>query len=303
MRIQSRSLSLTRSAAPWLLLAGALAACSSPHARDDRLDSSLREAVHSVPVAAAGAGIVVTSFRPRGDGPFPWIVLSHGTAGTVEANRAIGRYRNLSLARQWVQRGYALLVPVRRGYGASGGKFGDSYGTCSGYQDFRGAGEGAALDLLATAEWAKAQPDLDATRWLLAGQSSGAFASIYTASKRPAGLVAVLAFAPGRGGRPDTHPGETCASDRMAELFAAIAPEIAVPVLWFYAENDEYIGPRLQKLWFGSFRAAGGRGELVVVPPFPRGRGHGVFPSPAGAPLWTAAVAEFFKTQGLTLPF
>lgn len=303
MRIRPRSLSLTMSAAFWLVFAGALAVCSSPYARDDRLDSSLREAVHSVPVAAAGASIVVTSFRPRGDGPFPWIVLSHGTAGTVEANRAIGRYRNLSLARQWVQRGYALLVPVRQGYGASGGKFGDSYGTCSGYPDFRSAGEGAALDLLATAEWAKAQPDLDAKRWLFAGQSSGAFASIYTASKRPAGLVAVLAFAPGRGGRPDTHPGETCASDRMAELFAAIAPQIAVPVLWFYAENDEYIGPRLQKLWFGSFRAAGGRGELVVVPPFPEHRGHGVFPSPAGVPLWTAAVAEFFKTQGLTLPF
>lgn len=303
MRIRPRSLSLTMSAGFRLLLAGALATCSSAHARDDRLDSSLREAVHSVPVAAAGASIVVTSFRPRGDGPFPWIVLSHGTAGTVEANRAIGRYRNLGLVRQWVQRGYAVLVPVRRGYGASGGKFGDGYGTCSGYPDFRRAGEGAALDLLATAEWAKGQADLDAKRWLLAGQSSGGFASIYTASKRPAGLVAVLAFAPGRGGRPDTHPGETCASDRMAELLAAIAPEIAVPVLWFYAENDEYIGPRVQKLWFESFRAAGGRGELVVVPPFPELRGHGVFPLPAGVPLWTAAVADFFKTQGLTLPF
>lgn len=288
----------------WLLIAAALVACSPAHARDDdKIDATLREAVHTVPVAAANASIVITSFRPRGNGPFPWIIHSHGTAGTVEANRAIGRNRNLGLARQWVQRGYAVLVPVRRGYGASGGKFGDSYGRCSGPPDFRRAGEGAALDLLATIEWAKSQPDLDAKRWLLAGQSAGGFASIYTASKRPAGLVAVLAFAPGRGGRPDTHPGETCASDRMAELFAAIAPQIAVPVLWFYAENDEYIGPRVQKLWFESFRAAGGRGELVVVPPFPERRGHGVFSSAAGVPLWTAAVAAFFKTQGLTLPF
>jgi dienelactone hydrolase len=89
----------------------------------------------------------------------------------------------------------------------------------------------------------------------------------------------------------------------MAELFAAIAPRIAVPVLWFYAENDEYIGPRVQKLWFESFRAAGGRGKLVVVPPFPERRGHGVFAAPAGVPLWTAAVAAFFKSQGLGLPF
>ena len=276
---------------------------SPAHARDPELDSSLREAVHRVPVPGTGQSIVVTSFRPRGKGPFPWIVHSHGSALTVEQNRAIGRNRNLGLARQWVQRGYAVLVPVRRGYGASGGKFGDAYGTCKGSPDFRRAGEGAALDLLAMIEWAKAQPDLDAKRWLLAGQSAGGFASIYTASKQPAGLVAVLAFAPGRGGRPDTHPGETCASDRMAEVFAAIAPKIDVPVLWFYAENDEYIGPRVQKLWFESFRSAGGRGELVMVPPFPERRGHGVFSSPAGVPIWTPAVASFFKTQGISLPF
>jgi dienelactone hydrolase len=246
---------------------------------------------------------VVTSFRPRGNGPFPWIVLSHGSAPTVEANRAMGRYRPLNPVREWVRRGYAVIVPVRRGYGASGGEhFGDAYGRCS-HPDFRRAGEGAALDLLATVEWAKAQRDLDATRWLLVGQSAGGFASIYAASKHPAGLVAVLAFSPGRAGGQDTHPGEPCAPDRMAELFASIAPQIPVPVLWFYAENDNLFGPRVQKLWFESFRRAGGHGELVVVPPFPERGGHGLFPSSAGTPIWTAAVAAFIKSQGLALPF
>jgi hypothetical protein len=87
----------------------------------------------------------------------------------VEANRAMGRYRPVNPAREWVRRGYAVLVPVRRGYGASGGEhFGDAFGQCS-QPDFRRAGEGAALDLLATVEWAKAQSDLDTKRWLLVG--------------------------------------------------------------------------------------------------------------------------------------
>ena len=293
----------TISVAFCVLLGGALFVCSPAHAQNDKLDFSLREAVHSVPVGAANANIVVTSFRPQGAGPFPWIVLSHGSATTAAANRAIGRNRNLPLAREWVLRGYAVLAPIRRGYGASGGdKFGDERGRC-GSPDYRGSGEGAALDLLATVEWAKAQRDLDAQRWLLVGQSAGGIASIYTASKRPAGLVAVLAFSPGRGGDPDRRPGEPCAPDRMAEVLASIAPQIAVPVLWFYAENDGYIGPRVQKLWFESFRAAGGRGELFVAPPFPERHGHGVFPARAGTPIWTRAVAGFFRSQGLTLPF
>lgn len=272
-------------------------------ARDAKVDASLREAVHRLPVAGTEASIVVTSYRPRGAGPFPWIVLSHGTAVTPEANRAIGRYRSLSPIREWVKRGYAVVVPVRRGYGESGGaKLADDYGGCR-KADFRRAGEAAALDLLATVDWARTQRDLDARRWLLVGQSSGGFASIYAASKRPDGLLAVLAFAPGRGGDPAARPGEPCASDRMATLLASIAPQISVPVLWFYAENDEYIAPRVQKLWFGAFRSGGGRGDLVVVPPFPERFGHGVFPAPAGLPLWTAEVKKFFRAQGVNLPF
>ncbi|MCM2329604.1 MAG: prolyl oligopeptidase family serine peptidase, partial [Lysobacter sp.] len=233
-------------------------------ARAEAIDATLREAVHSVPVASAGERIVVTSFRPRGEGPFPWVVLSHGTATTREANRALGRYRPLNPVREWVSRGYAVLVPVRRGYGATGGsRLADSYGKCAD-PDFRRAGDAAADDLLATADWARAQRDLDPRRWLLAGQSAGGFASIHAASRRPEGLVAVLAFSAGRGGNPETRPGEPCGSDRLAALLADIAPRIAVPVLWFYAENDQFIGPRVQKLWFEAFRSAGGRGELVV---------------------------------------
>ena len=286
--------------------AGSLAH-AKPHAnaKDSAIDVALREAVHSIPVADTGANIVVTSFRPRGDGPFPWIVLSHGTAVTREANLALGRNRNLPVASEWVKRGYAVLVPIRRGYGDSSnadGKLADSYGSCE-RPDFAKAGEAAALDLLATVMWAKAQKDLDPKRWLLVGQSSGGFASIYTASKRPEGLMAVLAFSSGRGGNPDTRPGEPCASTELAELFAAIAPKLTVPVLWFYARNDEYIGPHVQRLWFDSFRKAGGKGELFVAPPFPERRGHGVFPSPKGIPIWTPQVARFFRSQNIALQF
>lgn len=285
-------------AALWALpAAGATMSYGQP------LDPALREEVHRVDVPGTAAAIVMTSYRPRGHGPFPWIVLSHGTAVSPEANRAIARYRNPNVVRQWVQRGYAVLAPVRRGYGASGGpSLSDSYGGCAN-ADFEGAAEQAAKDLLAAIGWAKTQPDLDAARWLLVGQSAGGFASIYTASKQPAGLAAVLAFAPGRGGDPDKRPGKPCAADRLAALFGKAAPKIRVPVLWFYAENDRFIGPQAQQLYFDAFRRGGGRGELVIVPPFPHRQGHGVMPSQEGTALWTAAVARFLETQSIALPF
>lgn len=293
-----------------LVLVALLAACAGggrvahPAGADlEPVDPALRESVIRLPVAGTAAEIVVSAYRPPGPGPFPWILLSHGTATTIEANRVIGRYRNPALLREWLGRGYAVVVPVRRGYGASGGeRLGDDYGGCA-RADFHRAGSEAARDLTAAIAWARTQPELDPARWLLVGQSAGGFASIFTASLQPAGLQAVLAFAPGRGGNPETRPGAPCAADRMADTLAAIAPRIRVPVLWFYARNDAYIGPAAQQLWFDRFRAAGGRGQLVVIPPFAHRLGHGVFPSPEGVPLWTAAVAEFLRSQRVPMPF
>lgn len=291
-----------------LVLATGLGACgpatllAQSQRRDDALDESLRESVSRVPVPGTGADIVVTSYRPPGTGPFPWILLSHGTATTREANLQIGRWRNAHLIREWLSRGYAVLVPIRRGYGASGGAFGDGYGSCK-RPDFHRAGEGAAADLIASIDWTRPQKDLDPRHWMLVGQSAGGFASIYTASKQPEGLRAVLAFAPGRGGDPDARPGQPCAVAALADTFATLAPRISVPVLWFYAQNDEYIGPVAQRVWFDAFRAAGGKGDLVVIPPFSARRGHGVLPSPQGATHWVPAVRRFLSDHRVGLVF
>jgi len=283
----------------WLPIGGAAAA----HGAQQFLDPTLREAVDRIEVPEAGAKIVVTSYRPKGRGPFPWIVLSHGSSRSTEVNRKIGRNRNIPLVHQWVDRGYAVIVPVRRGYGDSGGdRLGDDYGDCT-RPDFHRAGEGAAHDILAAVEWAKSHPDLDASRWMLVGESAGGFASIYTASTQPRGLLAVLAFSPGRGGEAGRHPGKPCAVPQLAKVISEIAPMIQVPVLWFYAGNDQYFGPEAQEAWFGAFHDAGGRGELYTIPAFPERQGHGVFSAPHGVPLWTPAVAGFIEREHLPLPF
>jgi dienelactone hydrolase len=285
-----------------------LVACAMPAAAQTALDASLREEVHRVPVTVPGwlgpqiaPEIVVTSFRPEGKGPFPWIMLSRGTGSRV-VNSRIGRARNLPIVREWVNRGFAVLVPIRRGYGETGGSDdGDSYISTRNPQLER-AGEGATVDLLATHAWARQQPDLDANTWLFVGQSAGGFASIYAASKQPAGLVAVLNFAGGRGGQPDVSPGRPIFPDRMADLFKSVGGKVQVPVLWHYASNDEFFGPAAATQWFEAFRAGGGRGTLKLQPPF-RDKGHRIFGHEEGIPMWTAAVAEFVREHGLAVEF
>lgn len=65
----------------------------------------------------------------------------------------------------------------------------------------------------------------------------------------------------------------------------------------------QYVGPEALDLWFTTFRNAGARAELYTIPAFPENRGHGVYPSPRGFPIWNPMVAEFFHHNGIAMPF
>lgn len=263
-------------------------------------DLSLREQVVSVPLPAEAhwPALVATTYRPAGDGPFPLIVLSHGSPTNAEERGRMGRYRVISRVREFVQRGFAVIVPMRRGYGYTGGDWAERYGSCAA-PNYYAAGEQAAMDVVAATSYAAALPWVDREHIVLVGQSAGGFASLAAASRRPTGVVAVVNLSGGRGGNPRTNPGEPCAPDNMTSAIARFAQNIRVPVLWHYAENDRYFAPEHVRAWFRAYEAAGAPGTLVIQPPF-GSDGHGIFASPAGRPIWTAAFDRFLRDIGFT---
>jgi dienelactone hydrolase len=265
----------------------------------DAGDDTMHEQMVRVPLSpeALSPWLIATTYRPRGQGPFPLVVLSHGNPGNAEARGNMGRYRVLPRIREFINRGFAVIVPMRRGYGLTGGRFAESYGSC-GSPDFHAAGEQAALDLEAAITHARTLPWVDDRRILLVGQSAGGFASIAAASRNIPGVVAVVNLSGGRGGNPRTRPGDPCASALMAETIGRFARTIRVPVLWHYAENDRYFSGQHVRVWFEAFLAAGAPGRLVMRPPFAED-GHRMFASPEGLPLWTAALDDFLDETGL----
>jgi dienelactone hydrolase len=212
----------------------------------------------------------------------------------------MGRYRVLSRIREFTKRGFAVIVPMRRGYGDTGGAWAETYFRCSA-PDYYAAGVQAAVDLVATLDYARRLEYVNRERIILFGQSAGGFASIAAASRNPPGVVAVVNFSGGRGGQPDTRPGEPCDADGMTRTIARFAQTIRVPVLWHYAENDRYFAPEHVRAWFRAFEAAGARGTLVMQPPFGND-GHGMFAVAAGLPIWTAAFDAFIRPLGFDYP-
>jgi dienelactone hydrolase len=287
----------------WLLTGLLLFSPALASAQDDEILADLHEQVVQVPLVIDGffgkkeLALTATIFRPPGDGPFPLIVLSHGNPPKASDRPKIKRYRLIPQIREFVRRGFAVIVPIRRGYGATGGDFAEDYGKCS-FPLYTDAGLEAAKDLGAAIAFAAKLPYVRADRIVLAGQSAGGFASLATAGQNPPGVVAVVNFSGGRGGRPDTHPGEPCAPDRMAATIETFAKTTRAPVLWHYAENDRFFGPTYPREWFAAFQRAGGKGRFVMQPPFGKD-GHSLFSAKSGLPIWTREFDAFLKEIGM----
>ena len=139
------------------------------------LDTSLNEQLVMVPKKGGFASVELetTVFKPEGNGPFPVVLINHGKA--PGDTRFQSRFRNGLVARYFLQRGYAVLMPNRQG-------FSKSSGSCvGGGCNVESNGITQAEDVKAALDWAGAQAWLPCRLADLAGQGTG-----FHGKRRPA---------------------------------------------------------------------------------------------------------------------
>jgi dienelactone hydrolase len=240
--------------------------------------------------------ITVTHFRPSGDGPFPIVVLQHGRASARRS--APWRWRLLPLARFFVRRGFAVLVPTRLGYGESGlTPDPERVGTCAAPNLAPMIGVLVA-QTEAVLDFARRQPWADANRALVAGQSLGGLTAVASAGRRLPGVVAAINFSGGAAGRSD-RPLEPCAPAIVRESFRELGRNAKVPTLWLYAENDRLWGNTIPRDWHRSYAAAGAPAEFHMLPAV-GDDGHDF--TVAGFRVWRPLVDAFLAKLGFAVP-
>jgi dienelactone hydrolase len=245
-----------------------------------------------IPASDGNYTIAAKILRPDGPGPYGAIVLNHGAPVSADERRNESPDFLLHTAAVFARRGYVVVLPLRRGFGATGGEFAEDAGSCRN-PDYRRGETNAAEDVMAAYEYARTLDYVDGSRMILAGQSAGGVTSIFTAGARaPEGLVAVLAFAAGRGGNPSRNPGVPCAVEPLAQVFGELGKEVKVPVLFHYAENDHFFNAQTSRLWYERFTAGGAQAEYVLQPAFGKD-GHYIFSADEGVRVWLPAVERF----------
>jgi len=217
-----------------------------------------------IPFSSSGAITLETGVQtPDGPGPFPVVVLSHGDPRSTDNRPKMHPFNEYAGLRAFlVARGYAIIIPMRRGFGDSDGQYSEGYGSCDN-ADYVKAGRATADDINAAVRYARTQSFADATRIVLIGHSGGGFGSIAEASRHPDGVVAVVNFAGGRGSQKSD---QDCDPDALVQAMATFGQQVQMPSLWIYAENDHFFPPTIAKAMFAAFVAGSPQAQFAAAP-------------------------------------
>jgi dienelactone hydrolase len=226
-----------------------------------------------------------TLYKPDGEGPFPIAVINHGKAPGNPGFQ--GRYRPAVAARYFLQRGYAVVVPMRQGFSKSGGSYmGVGCNVTSN-------GRMQAEDVKAVLDYVVSQPWADKDRIVVLGQSHGGWTTLAFGEQNYPGVKALINFAGGL-----RQEGCTGWEGGLARGAADYAKETRLPSLWFYGDNDSFFKPDTYRAMHEHYTAAGGQAHLVAFGPF-GSDSHSMFGSRAGAPIWQPEVSKLLASVGL----
>jgi predicted acyl esterase len=111
-------------------------------------------------------------YRPSGPGPFPLVTINHGKPRPGGADPSAMHPAFGAAAHWFVDRGFAVAVPMRRGYGSSQGPISDTAGPCSD-RDYFATALTTAVDIGGVVAYLRNQYFVDRNRVVVVGQSYG----------------------------------------------------------------------------------------------------------------------------------
>jgi dienelactone hydrolase len=246
-----------------------------------------------VPTPESATPAHAVLFRPPGDGPFPLALIAQASTQNVLRRAQMPQPEYRALSTFLVARGFAVLVPERLGHGATSGKYLEDQGGCD-EADYSRAGRATADQIAIAMDYLRKQSFIRGDGTIIVGHSAGAWGALALAGEKLQGVAAVIAFAPGRGGRANDFPSQVCAPHTLMAAAAEFGKTARVPVAWLVAANDTYFSPDLSRQLADAFRGGGGRVDFRVLAAY-GSEGHWLPETEAGVKLAGNALDRALK--------
>ena len=248
--------------------------------------------------------VVTHIYKPNTPGmtAFPVVIYSHGRPANPNPPNTVALARPIAPedANWWLQKGFAVIAPVRPGYGETGAADREYLNVvvqsrfCISEPTYDQPALYAREVVLAALAWAQEQSQLarGAVHGRIRNDSHCGHQS--RGRDRITHGCAGISFAGGPGGSPTLSPRKPCKPEQVTALYGKFGKTARMPTLWLYAENDLFWGVDVPKQWFEAFNTGASDATLVQMPPVPgQEDGHTVMNT--GGPLWKPTVEAFLK--------
>lgn len=238
-----------------------------------------------IPSGEADVRLEIVMARPRSKGPHPTVVFNHGSTGRGRNRSLYSRTVSpVVIGNYFLERGWMVLFPQRRGRGKSGGSYSEGLAPDgSGYScDMEIAMSGferAVEDVDAVIRHLRGRSDVVHERLAIGGVSRGGILSIAYAGMRPNTFRGAINFNGGWLGR--ACPCHEVVNPSIFERGATAG----ISTLWLHGSHDQYYQIGHCRGNFERFLSAGGRGKFITAP-----MGHALIFKPA---LWRAHVDQY----------
>ena len=250
------------------------------------VDASLNESVIEVP--SGDVSLETTIFKPNGPGPFPMVVFNHGKLPGNAHDQP--RARPLALAREFVRRGYVVVVPNRRGFAESGGEYAGN--GCN----VEANGFTQARDVAATVAYMDKQPFVDSKHVVVAGASHGGLVTMAYGARDGRTVTGVRGLINFSGGlRQDECPGW---QKNLTSAFGDYGEHVKVPSLWMYGSNDSVWQGALPDEMFASYIEHGAKADMVDFGAY-KNDAHRLVGDRDGVAIWWPRVKAFLADIGM----
>jgi len=241
-----------------------------------------------IPSGEPDVRLEIVAATPRHQGPYPAIAFNHGSTGRGHNTSLYGRTISPEvIADYFVERGWLVLFPQRRGRGKSGGTYGEGLAPDgSGYScntEIAIAGfERAVEDVDAVVRHLRGRLDVDQDQLVISGVSRGGILAVAYAGMRPGIFRGAINF---NGGWLDKGcPSHDTVNPSLFERGATAG----VPTLWLHGNRDQYYDIGHCRANFEIFRSVGGQGTFVAAP-----MGHALMFKPA---LWKNHLDQYMES-------
>lgn len=300
---------MTAASAAGLLVAGLLALATAGCAAPDQPPGAAGRAgpvgapegpwaqqYHWLPVAEAGGTtrlILARACRPPGAGAHRLVVINHGKSpSSAEIAAFVPPGCDAEPVRWFLARGFAVLLPVRRGYGATGGAMAEHYPPCGPGRDYAAGARETARDIGAAIDYATTLPGIAGRQVVVVGQSAGGLGTIALAGRNDPRVAELVSMAGGDGGHLNRVADAVCQPQALVRAVARFGATARTPMLWVYTANDSYFPPGLAADMYRAYTAAGAPARLASLPPWGTD-GHLLFTSRGGSAIWGPLVEAF----------